>query len=113
MDAEGDELDEEEHVGDGDARQEAVDGRTVHLLACEHGDVEQVLGCYSVVLWDFYVTLTYKRQTTTLLNIGYKLCDRLIWRGRTFSGVESTSHTGYMFNRVQRTHTEIVNPSQR
>ena len=47
--AEGDELDEEEHVGDGDARQEAVDGRTVHLLACEHGDVEQVLGCYSVV----------------------------------------------------------------
>ena len=32
MHAEGDELDEEEQVGDGDARQEAVDGRAVHLL---------------------------------------------------------------------------------
>ena len=42
MHAEGDELDEEEHVGDGDARQEAVDGRAVHLLAVENGDVEQV-----------------------------------------------------------------------
>ena len=30
--AEGDELDEEEHVGDGDAREEAVDGGAVHLL---------------------------------------------------------------------------------
>ena len=50
MHAEGDELDEEEHVGDGDARQEAVDGRAVHLLACEHGDVEKVLGCHSVFL---------------------------------------------------------------
>ena len=32
MHAEGDELDEEEHVGDGDAREEAVDGGAVHLL---------------------------------------------------------------------------------
>ena len=58
MHAEGDELDEEEHVGDGDTRQEAVDGRAVHLLAGEHGDVEQVLGCYSVVSMYFTTTIT-------------------------------------------------------
>ena len=36
MHAEGDELDEEEHVGDGDTREEAVDGGAVHLLRGEH-----------------------------------------------------------------------------
>ena len=67
VDAEGDELDEEEHVGDGDARQEAVDGRAVHLLAGQHGDVEQVLGCYSVVSRDFTTTITASKDPNWLL----------------------------------------------
>ena len=43
VDAEGDELDEEEHVGDGDAREEAVDGRAVHLLG-NHTNVTSAVG---------------------------------------------------------------------